>query len=177
MDNLKLSIFNDNKDEIITLISQKLSSEQQKLFVLSFYEYLKHRNNKFVIDVWKQLGYSKKDKFTNMLEKDFENNIDFKISEDSSQEVLLNKNIKQNFSNENRGGSNKKKIYLTVKCFKQVCMKAKPEYREYYIIMEETWMEYFENKIIEIQNNKDKETQKLIEDVKRDINFKNNIIR
>ena len=137
MNNMKLNIFNNNKDEIVTLLSSKLTDEQQKLFVLSFSEFLKHRSDEFVVDVdkvWKELGYSTKQKLTMIPEKDFKENEHYVYVE-----ILLAQKGKQD-SCEKWGGSNKQTILLTIDCAMEMCLIVNTprgkQVRHYYMKIE-----------------------------------------
>ena len=157
----RLSKDYDNK--LINKIKTSFTDTQQQLFVASFYCYLNYDTKKdFVIDfdnVWKWLGYTRKDHAKTCLEKHFVVDIDYKvvkiatatsgaafedvekiapatsgaISKPTSPDVKI------------KGGQNKERILLSVNTFKKFCMKANTrksdEVHEYYIKLEELLQE------------------------------------
>ncbi len=173
--------------KLILKIQKNFTGFEQQLFVSSFYCYLNYnKNTDFVVDldnVWKWLGFSTKQHSTTLLEKHFYIDIDYKIDSQfggavSEQEKALTqinkqdpklKPVKQN------GGQNIKKIFLTIKCFKSLCLKAQTkkaaEIHEYYMKMEEVLhdiveeetdelrlqLEQKENVILEIKENSEQE--------------------
>jgi hypothetical protein len=171
----KLSSTYNNK--LLTKIKANFTDFEQQLFVSSFYSYLNYdKNIDFVIDlddIWKWIGFNQKIKAVSLLEKNFNSNIDYKI--------LAFPEWKASCSNEKWGGQNIKKIFLTIKCFKLLCLKAQTkkasEIHEYYIKMEELLQQTIEeetdelrkqlqqkeNIIIDIKNNKEKEKQTAVE--------------
>lgn len=123
------------QNKFINKIKANFNNKQQQLFVTSFYCYLNYNsNNEFVInfnDIWKWLGYSRKDPAKRLLENTFTKNIDYKI--------LLHQSVEQ--KNDKRGGYNKENILLTINTFKKFCLKSDTkkadEIHEYYIKLEE----------------------------------------
>ena len=77
----RLSKEYDNK--LINKIKTSFTDTQQQIFVASFYCYLNYDTKKdFVIDfdnVWKWLGYTRKDHAKTCLEKHFVVDIDYKV--------------------------------------------------------------------------------------------------
>jgi hypothetical protein len=161
----KLSKAYNNK--LINKIKDNFTGFEQQLFVSSFYCYLNYdKNIDFVIDlddIWKWLGFSTKQKSEILLEKNFKLDIDYKnlapqVGGAVSEEKPLNfkdkqdtaiKHIKQN------GGQNIKKIFLTIKCFKSLCLKAQTkkasEIHEYYMKMEEVLHQIVEEETDELR--------------------------
>ena len=96
------------------LLSSEFTSEDQKLFVQSFTTYLQYGNDdtKFVInfdDVWKWVGYTRKDNAKAILQKYFKEDVDY-----TSENVFLD-------SQENPlGGRPKQNIFLNVATFKEI---------------------------------------------------------
>lgn len=120
---------------LLTKIQSEFTDEQQQLFVASFYCYLNYDTRAdFVIDldnVWRWLGFFKKNNAKQLLEKMFQLDIDYKIfAADHSAPKT------------GRGGHNKVTIFLTIKAFKNLCLKActkkADQIHEYYIKLEET---------------------------------------
>ena len=166
--------------KLLTKIKVNFSGFEQQLFVSSFYCYLNYdKNNDFVVDidnVWEWLGFNQKVKAVLLLEKKFKSEIDYKfITEDDNS--LLCKPDKQG----KWGGHNKQKIFLTVKCFKSLCLKAQTkkasEIHDYYLKLEELLQEIVEEEtdelrkqleqkddiILEIKQTSKKEKQKAVE--------------
>ena len=154
--------------KMLNKIKEKFTGFEQQLFVSSFYCYLNYdKNNDFVIDlddVWKWLGFQQKYHAKITLEKHFVIDVDYKNSVPANsgavfeQELPLNLNVKQD-SNlkpvKQNGGQNIKKIFLTVRCFKSLCLKAQTkkagEVHEYYMKMEETLHEVVEEESDELR--------------------------
>jgi len=125
----KLSNTYNNK--LLKKIKDNFTETQQQLFISSFYCYLNYnQNTDFVIDldnIWQWLGFSQKARASELLEKQFIIDTDYKIV---SQE-----------QKDGRGGHNKKTIMLNIKTFKLFCIKAATkkanEIHEYFIKLEE----------------------------------------
>ena len=118
--------------KLINKLKDNFSTEEQQLFITSFYCYLNYKSNEFVIDldhIWKWLGFSQKIRAKELLEKHFKPDIDFKIFSLRSEE---NVSI----------GRPSEKIMLNIKTFKKFCLRANTskanEIHEYYIKLEET---------------------------------------
>jgi len=155
------------QSKLITKIQADFSSEQQILFVASFYSFLNYDQKKdFVIDlddVWKWVGFRQKVKAKALLEKHFVVERDYIIS--LSQPGKQCSHVK--------GGHNKEVIMLTMRAFKLFCLKAgtkkAEDIHEYYIKLEELLQEVLneesnelklqlENKNIQLQTaNNDKD--------------------
>jgi phage anti-repressor protein len=123
------------QNKLINKIKTNFNDKEQQLFVSSFYCYLNYDSkNDFVInfnDIWKLLGYTRKDNAKRLLEKIFTEDIDYKI--------LLRRSEEQ--KNDTRGGHNKEDIMLTINAFKKFCLKSDTkkadEIHEYYIKLED----------------------------------------
>jgi hypothetical protein len=142
----------DYQNRLINKIKSKFPNQQQQLFVASFYCYLNyHSKNDFVVDfdnIWKWIGFTRKDNAKRLLEKYFIKDIDFKIlllrSEEQDFKNVKNlkesKEVKEN-SEKEHGGHNKEKIMMTVNTFKKFCLKAdtkkSDEIHDYYINLED----------------------------------------
>jgi hypothetical protein len=179
----KLSKAYNNK--LLNKIKDKFNGFEQQLFVSSFYCYLNYdKNVDFVVDlddIWKWLGFSTKQNSERALEKHFKLDIDYKTAYQFgtavSEEFKLNK---QN------GGQNIKKILLTIKCFKSLCLKAQTkkaaEIHEYYMKMEDVLheiveeetdelrlqLEQKENIILEIKQSSEQEKHQLLQISKKE---------
>ena len=75
---------NDYQSKFIERINSEFTDTQQQLFVASFYCYLNYDSKKdFVIDldeIWKWLGFSRKDPAKRLLEKYFIINVDYIVN-------------------------------------------------------------------------------------------------
>jgi hypothetical protein len=141
--------------KLLTKIKDVFTDFEQQLFVSSFYCYLNYNKNiDFVVDldnVWKWLGFSTKQHLTTVLEKHFTIEIDYKYTLPQFGGALtqISKQVKQT------GGQNIKKIFLTVKCFKSLCLKAQTkkaaEIHEYYMKMEEVLHDIVEEETDELR--------------------------
>lgn len=138
------------QSKLLTKIQDGFTELEQQMFVSSFYCYLNyHKTNDFVIDldnVWQWLGFSSKFNAKRLLEKCFTLGLDYKQS--------LLPNDKQ--STKGKGGHNKETFLLTVKTFKSFCMKAgtkrAEQIHEYYIKLEETLHEVFQEECTELKS-------------------------
>ena len=136
--------------KLLTKIKSTFSEQEQQLFVSSFYCYLNYNKDEFVVDldhVWVWLGFSQKMRAREVLERNFVIDIDYKNVEPATSGAKPD--------NEKWGGHNIKKIMLTIKCFKSLCLKAQTkkagEIHEYYMKMEETLHEIIEEEAIEFK--------------------------
>lgn len=123
---------------MIERVRTNFTTYEQQLFISSFYCYLNYDDKTdFVIDldnVWKWIGFSQKIRAKELIERNFIENTDYKIT--------LSHVRKQT---DTRGGQNKEVIMLTINAFKRFCLKAgtkkSDEIHEYYIKMEKTLQE------------------------------------
>lgn len=74
---------NKEEDELYQIMKINMNTEEEKIFFVSHYLYLEYGNDntKFVIDfdnVWKNIEFSRRDNAKRVLEKNFEENIDYK---------------------------------------------------------------------------------------------------
>ena len=148
----RLSSTYNNK--LLMQIKKKFSDFEQQLFVSSFYCYLNYdKNTDFVVDldnIWKWLGFNQKYNAERALEKNFTINIDYKTGPHLGGAYFYKEtNIKQN------GGQNIKKIFLTIKCFKSLCLKTQTkkadEIHEYYMKLEDVLQEIIEEETNELK--------------------------
>jgi phage anti-repressor protein len=131
--------------KLINKLKDNFSTEEQQLFISSFYLYLNYKSDEFIIDlddIWTWLGFTRKDNTKRLLEKYFKPDIDFKI-------VFLR-------SEENTSiGRPSEKIMLNIKTFKKFCLKANTskanEIHEYYIKLEETLHEVIDEESNELR--------------------------
>jgi hypothetical protein len=75
-------VTSDFKNELLNEMNNQFNSEEQRIFVNSFYAYLNHHPTEdFVIDldiVCKFIGFSRKDHIKRLLEKNFSEGTDYK---------------------------------------------------------------------------------------------------
>lgn len=124
-----------HQSRLVTKIKNTFTSDDQKLFVASFYSYLNYNpNTDFVIDfdnVWQWLGFTQKANAKRLLEN--------KLTLDSEYKRFLFPKEEQKTG---RGGHNKEVFMLTINAFKRLCLKADTkkadQIHEYYIKLEET---------------------------------------
>ena len=147
--------------KLINKLKDNFSTTEQQLFISSFYCYLNYKSNDFVIDlddIWKWLGYTKKDKGKDLLEKYFKVEQDFKKIFPDTREY-------------SQAGRPKEKIILSIKTFKKMCLKANTsksnEIHEYYIKLEEILHEIIDEESNELRRQleqKDNEIQSIEEE-------------
>ena len=150
----------DYQSSLLNKIKDKFSDTQQQLFVSSFYCYLNHNSkSEFIIDlddVWKWIGFSRKDPAKRLLEKDFIKDIDYKI--------LLHPKVEQA---EKHGGNNKEQILMNINTFKKLCLKAgtkkADEIHEYYIGLEELLQETLNEETDELRKQIESKEQLILE--------------
>ena len=120
------------------MIKTSFSENEQQLFITSFYCYLNYNKEKdFVIDmdnVWKWLGFSTKQHAKSLLERHFKIDVDYiessLIQIDKRYNTRTDGSLTRSRERSNvevipeKGGQNKQKIMLTIKCFKSLCLKA-----------------------------------------------------
>jgi hypothetical protein len=104
-------------------------------------------------NIWKWMGFSQKIRASELLEKHFTINIDYKLVLFLEKASVNQEKIKS--SEEKWGGHNKKTILLTIKCFKSMCLKAQTkkasEIHEYYMKMEEVLHDIVEEETDELR--------------------------
>ena len=133
--------------------------------------------NDFVInfdDIYKWIGFNRKDNAKRLLIKEFTENMHYKILLLAREEQKINQII-----DENRGGHNQEKILLTINCFKKFCMKActkeADKIYDYYIKMESIILKYTQEqfkdqiKLIELK-------EKLLEENKKSLELKDKLL-
>jgi len=143
--------------KLLNKLKESFSTEEQQLFISSFYCYLNFRSDDFVVDlddIWGWLGFARKTNAKSALEKYFKTDLDFKI-------VLPQ--VRENSSN----GRPSEKIMLNIKTFKKMCLKANTskanEIHEYYIKLEETLHELIDEESNELRLQLEQKEQELQE--------------
>ena len=135
----------DYQSKLVTKIQNNFTNIQQQIFAASFFLYLNYDCKKdFIIDfdnVWKWLGYTRKNDGKRLLQKNFVLDIDYKVDKLATQ--LSVAGFESAKENKNLGGAglNKETIMLTINTFKKFCLKAgthkADEVHDYYIKLEE----------------------------------------
>ena len=148
---MELQLNTNSDDELVRIMKANMTAEEERIFMISHYLYLKHgKNNKaFVVDfdnVWNNVGFTQKVNAKRLLENKFEENIHYKI-------VFF---FKEELHHNQANGRRKEQILLTVDCFKCFCMfsateKAK-EIRTYFIKMESIMHEYVHAKEMALEH-------------------------
>jgi hypothetical protein len=179
------SINNTIDDRLYELIIEEMNSEEQIQFVQNFQIYLEYGDNDkaFIInldDIWKWIGFSRKDNAKSLLIKKFQEKINYiyNNSAPATTGALLKGNIDYSST-----ANNKEIILLNVSTFKKFCMKASTkradEICDYYLKMERIMNQYTKEKLIEIQNiykNTQKTLSKYIENGEDNIFWAENSI-
>ena len=145
----------------INKIKDSFTESQQSLFVSSFYCYLNYNSKTdFVIDldnVWKWLGFSRKDPAKRVLEKHFTLDIDYKSIFHQAVENKI----------ETRGRK-EELILLNLNTFKKLCLKAgtkmADEIHDYFIKLEEIYHEILDEESNELRTQIQEKTTKNILD-------------
>lgn len=175
------------ENKFLTRIKETFNENQQKLFVASFYCFLSYDSKSdFVVDfdnVWKWLGFSRKDPAKRLLEKCFTEHIDYQVNKLAAPNVAANKipplsggaAFEREDKVKNLGGSgiNKEQIMLTVNTFKKFCLKAETkkadEVHDYYIKLEELLQKTVNEETNELRyqlENKEKEIENNIQELR-----------
>jgi hypothetical protein len=146
------------QSKFIEKIQKNFTDTQQHLFVASFYCYLNYNKNDFVIDldnVWKWLGFERKEFCKKVLTKNFMVDIDYQVA------------LLQMEKRKNEGGFNKETIMLNINTFKKLCMKSKTkkadEIHDYFIKLEETFQEIINEESNELKLQLTENKQLLLE--------------
>jgi len=138
------------QNKFITKIKNEFTTEEQHIFIASFYSYLNYNKQEFVInldDIWKWLGFSQKVHSKILLLKHFEKDKDY---------ILLLK-VQDDKNKKNRGGAglNKETILMNINTFKKLCLKSKTKksniIHDYYIKLEEILMNFVNEELDEIK--------------------------
>ena len=131
--------------KLLNKLKESFSTEEQQLFISSFYCYLNFKSDDFVIDfddIWNWLGFTRKDNAKRCLEKFFKPDEHYKIISLISEENT-------------KTGRPSEKIMLNIKTFKKMCLKANTskanEIHEYYIKLEETLHELIDEESNELR--------------------------
>lgn len=148
---------NDYQTKLLDRIKETFSDSDQQLFIASFYCYLKYDcKTDFIIDmddVWKWLGFSRKDHCKRVIEKHFTTGIDYKTTLPNLGE------------RKNEGGFNKEKVVMNVETFKSLCLLANTDrsksVRKYYYKLEQLLHGLLEEQANELQRQIEEKDNKL----------------
>ena len=157
--------------KLLDKIKESFSDADQQLFIGSFYCYLNYDTKRdYVVDlddVWKWIGFSQKVRAHEVLERHFIVGVDY-------QYITSHMGGARVEEQKGRGGHNIKKIMMTIKCFKSLCLKAQTkkasEIHDYYLKLEEILHETLEENGKEITEKMEEHKRQLdqtIEEQKR----------
>jgi hypothetical protein len=133
-------------ERLFILMKEQMNTEEQTLFIENFKNYLEYGNDdtKFIIsldDIWKWVGFSRKDPAKYLLTKNFMENINYIYKKDL-----------QNILDPPSKGKNEI-ILMNVSTFKKFCMKASTKRADdicdYYLKMENIMNQYTKEKLQE----------------------------
>jgi len=123
---MDIQLYNDadKNDDLFEIMKTQMSTEQERIFMISHYLYLQHGSDstQFVIDfdnVWKNVEFTVRGNAKRILIKNFTEHLDYKIAARHLGEAAF-----VNGKNLGGSGQNKELILLTVDCFKNFCMIA-----------------------------------------------------
>jgi phage anti-repressor protein len=172
-------------NRFIEKIKDHFTSKEQHVFLGSFYTYLNYNSKTdFVIDldnVWKWLGFSRKDPAKRILEKHFTVDIDFIVSKaapqfggagfDDDKTIQIKESVfhqvVENLGGRPNGGAglNKEQVLLNIETFKGLCMLAgtekSKEVRMYYLKLEEVLQEVILEESKELQDQLQEKIEKI----------------
>lgn len=147
MDNNPITRLNKSYQTLfIQKIKENFTESQQNMFVSSFYCYLNYNTKTdYVIsldDVWKWLGFGRKNDCKKVITKNFTEDVDYKVIVKPATEVAVKDTNAQNLGG---AGLNKELVLMNITTFKKVCLKSKTkkadEIHDYFIKLEETLQE------------------------------------
>jgi phage anti-repressor protein len=149
---------NHYQTQLLDRIKETFDDSDQQLFIASFYCYLKYDcKTDFIIDmddVWKWLGFSRRDHCKRVVEKHF--------TKDTEYKILL-----PQIGEQVHGGHNKEKVVMNVETFKSLCLLANTErsksIRKYYYKLEELLHGLLEEQAKEKQKELEEKNLELIE--------------
>jgi phage anti-repressor protein len=142
----------DYQNKFIHKIQEKFTGSEQQMFISSFYCYLNYNKQDFIIDmenIWRWLGFSRKEHCKVVLKKHFSENTDYviKYPNRATTEVAVKK-----------GGSGilKETVLMNITTFKKLCLKSNTkradEIHDYFIKLEETIQEVINEESSELRN-------------------------
>lgn len=128
-DNPLVNMDKSYQSRLINKIKDKFNTDEQKIFIGSFYSYLNYDSKKdFVIDlqtVWKWIGFSRIDHAKRVLTKHFKEDIDYKIIiPQTCESSKVSSQVSPQVETKDNSRLNKQQILMSVNTFKKLCMKA-----------------------------------------------------
>ena len=163
------------QSKFINKIKDKFNTEEQQLFVASFYGYLNYKKDEFIIDfdnTFKWLKFASKQKAKELLLKYFIVDIDYKI-------IFI-----QKVENHSLGGRPSETILMTLNTFKKFCMKANTkkssQIHDYMIKLEEILFEVIDEESSELRqqlDNKQFELEQTQNELKKEQDKKNLLLK
>lgn len=139
-------------NRLINKVKNTFTTEEQSLFITSFYCYLNRQPTEFCIDLdklWTWLGFTQKKSAKQLLEKHFIKGQCYIVQKDNSFERSGNK-----------GGHNNEVILMSVETFKHMCMMCKTAkggtVRKYYTKLEHLLQETIDEETNEMRLELDK---------------------
>jgi hypothetical protein len=155
------------ENQLVNKLQKTFSTKEQQIFLTSFFAYLNYNSKKdFVIDfdnVWKWVGFTRKDHAKRLLEKYFTKDIDYILYSNENKTISPRSEEKK----ETRGRK-ENIIMLTTNTFKKFCLKANTkkadEIHDYYIKLEELLHETIMEQTNELQLQLEKK-EKMTEDL------------
>jgi hypothetical protein len=137
-----ISLSGDYQSKLLNKINVHFTPEQQKMYITSLYCSVNYSQTKdFIInfdDVWRWVGFDRKNNAKRLLESNFREDVDFNIGFATPKRAAKNKSQNET---ENRGGHNEETIMLNIRTFKKFCLKARTkqadEIHDYYVRLEE----------------------------------------
>ena len=174
---------NTYKNKFVEKVKQHFTEAQQNLFVSSFYCYLNYNTKTdYVIDldnVWKWLGFGRKEECKRVLTRHFTIDIDFKIYSKKmllktappvgGVGIIINETDIKNTKSKNLGGSglNKEHILMNIITFKKLCLKSctqkADEVHDYFLKLEELLQEIINEESNDLKNQLLQKEQLLIQ--------------
>jgi hypothetical protein len=136
---------------LLARLEQEFTTDEQRLFLLSFRAYLQRSPGDFVVDldaVWEWMGFTEKGTAKKLLSKHFVAGTDYHSDQGSSADLAWSRT--QARSGRQHGGHNRQRILMSVRTFKKLCMLAKTSkadtVRDYYLSMEEVLMAHLKER-------------------------------
>jgi hypothetical protein len=173
----KIIHLSDNyESRLINKIKDNFKESEQQMFIANFYTFLNYDVKKdFIIDfdnVWKWMGFSRKEHAKTLLTKHFTIDIEYQVNKSATAVAVAGfESVQRNLGG---AGKNKETILLTINTFKNFCLKANTdkanEIREYYIKLEELLQETINEESRELKKQlliKEEEKTKIEEEYTR----------
>jgi phage anti-repressor protein len=146
----KLSVAYQSR--LVNKLKHVFTDEEQRMFVTSFYGYLKYKPDELVVsldDVWEWLGFSTKGNAFRKMQKHFQQDEDYIIT------GLIRSDKQENCPNLLPGGHNKENIMMTINTFKKLCLKAQTKKADsihtYYVKLEQVLQELIDEESSELR--------------------------